>query len=216
MAQKRNFWLNTITLAVLLAGSLFNAAPAAAAVIPVTDGSNPQIASSVSSILPISEFSSAVEDGQDIIRGVYVDNVMALRVVQQPATNANYVSSISGVATQFKAAEKYGTIGLLAHNFAAGSFFTDIQVGDVINTIYGNGDISQYKVSKIVRYQALSPESASSNFVDLVSGEKLTAAKLFEKVYKGDRHLVLQTCIAKDNEASWGRLFILADPVEKE
>jgi hypothetical protein len=35
---------------------------------------------------------------------------------------------------------------------------------------------------------------------------------MFKRVYFGDRHLTFQTCIAKDGEASWGRLFVIAVP----
>lgn len=182
--------------------------------IPVTEGAsdNPS-AIQTASILPMAEFANAVKDGEDLVRGIYVEDVMALRVVQQPAGNAGFVSAITGVATQFKLAEKYGTVGLLAHNYAAGSLFSNIVLGDVINTIHGTGDIEQYKVTSIVSFQALSPNSPTSSFIDLDTGDKLSAGKLFEKIYKGEPHLVLQTCIARDNEDSWGRMFIVAEPI---
>lgn len=217
MVQKRNFWFNISALVVILTLSVFPFAQTASAAIPVTAGnSDSQSGTQNSSILSMSDFTTAVQDGEDIIRGVYVDDVMALRVVQQPSGKAGFVSSIVGIATQFKMAEQYGTVGLLAHNFASGSLFPDVKEDAVINIIYGNGKVNNYKVTSIVMFQALSPNSATSSFVDLGSGEKLSAGKLFEKIYKGTPHLVLQTCIAKDNEASWGRLFIIAEPVVEE
>jgi hypothetical protein len=76
--------------------------------------------------------------------------------------------------------------------------------------------VSGYKVTSIVKFQALSPNSPSSKFVDLSTGDTLSASTLFKQVYGGDPHLVLQTCIAQDNEPSWGRMFVIAEPVEAE
>jgi phage tail protein X len=41
----------------------------------------------------------------------------------------------------------------------------------------------------------------------------LTATDLFNHVYATGDRLVLQTCIANHGQASWGRLFIIAQPV---
>ncbi|MFN3491076.1 MAG: hypothetical protein ACK40V_02555, partial [Anaerolineales bacterium] len=58
-----------------------------------------------------------------------------------------------------------------------------------------------------------SPLSPYSNFIDLETEEFLTAEGLFNKVYRGDFHVTLQTCIEKDGSLSWGRLFIVAKPL---
>jgi hypothetical protein len=36
---------------------------------------------------------------------------------------------------------------------------------------------------------------------------------VFTKIYAVKDRLVLQTCIAKDGIDSWGRLFVIAEPV---
>jgi hypothetical protein len=214
MVQKRFFWFYIITLLVIATASVFPVSQAVAPVIPVTDSSNPLPTTNNSDLLPMADFITAVSDGAELVRGVYVDNVMALRVVQQPAGKAGYVSSIAGVATQFKMAEKYGTIGLLAHNFAAGSNFPQIEMNQIVHVVYGDGKTSDFKVKTIMEFQALSPDSVTSSFLNLATNEKLSAARLFETIYKGTPHLVLQTCIAKGNESSWGRMFIIAEPVD--
>ncbi|HRJ74870.1 MAG TPA: hypothetical protein PLX90_02685, partial [Anaerolineales bacterium] len=55
-----------------------------------------------------------------------------------------------------------------------------------------------------------------SNFIDLNTQEFLTAEGLFNKVYRGDFHVTLQTCIEKDGDLSWGRLFIIAKPISEK
>jgi hypothetical protein len=218
MAQKRSLWLNLITLLAIIAASVFPITQVSA-FIPVTEGnSTSPSTSTTTSIQPMSDFVNTVEDGGTTLRGVYVNNVMALRVVQQPAGNAGFVSAINGVTTQFKLAEKYGTIGLLAHNTSSGSLFSKINQNDIVQTIYGDGKVNQFKVTTIYKFRALTPNSASSNFTDLSTGDKLSASALFDKIYKnqaGKNHLVLQTCIAQDNESSWGRMFIIAEPVDQ-
>lgn len=171
-------------------------------------------ANSKPSIMALKDFTAAIKDGKAVVRGVYVPDVMAFRVVQQPENQNGYVSGIQSVVTQFKMASDYGTIGLLAHNFAAGAEFSKISVDSMVNVIYGDGTLKVFKVTKIAQYQALQPNSTSSNFLDLATNEKLSSGSLFKAMYGGKPHLTLQTCIAKDNLGSWGRLFIIAEPVE--
>jgi len=164
--------------------------------------------------LSISEFVENIADGQSgSIRGVYATGLFALRVVQQPAGNAAFVSTEEDAVTQFSLAQNYNSIGLLAHNTAAGQYFFNLMYGDIIEVVYGDGDIDLYKVEEIRKYQALSPYSSSSNFTDLLTGETFSAANVFYQMYSGDHHLTLQTCIQKDGIDAWGRLFIIAYPL---
>ncbi len=209
MADRKINFLIIFTLVFMVVSSVFPFSTANAAIIPVTaDGETNTSGFSVS----YTEFSKSVRDGEDQVRGVYVKDTLALRVMQQPAGKDAFVSSVAGVATQFRMAEQFGTIGLLAHNFAGGSTFSDVEVNDEIYVLYGSEKTEKFIVEKILSYQALSPNSPASNFKDLVTGEVVSASTLFEMVYKGDPHLVMQTCIAQDNELSWGRLFIIAVP----
>lgn len=164
--------------------------------------------------LSISEFVANISDGQgESVRGVYATGLFALQVVQQPSGNAGYVSAEEDVATQFSMAKKYDSIGLLAHNNAAGQYFYNLTYGNIVEVVYGDGNIDLYKVEAIYEFQALSPSSTSSSFKDLVSGETFSAANVFYKMYSGDPHLTLQTCIQKDGINTWGRLFIIAYPL---
>lgn len=158
-------------------------------------------------------FAETVADGSTAVRGVYAGSILALPVIQQPADDWGYVSPQPGVVTQFGMASWYGVAGLLAHNYAAGQLFFDLKVGDDVYLVAGDGGRTHYRVSALLRYQALEPTSPASNFVDLETGQQFSAVDVFMRVYTGSPHLTFQTCIAANGEGSWGRLFVIAEPV---
>lgn len=160
-------------------------------------------------------FVAQIKNGnpQQIV-GVYIENVLALRVMQQPPNDPNYVSSVKGIATQFLLAYQAPgqNIGLLAHNYLSGTLFFNIKVGNVAQLIYGDGRVEEYEVTDYREYQAITPDSPTSDFLDLTSGQKLSAGELFQNIYTGEHHLIFQTCINQDNISTWGRLFVLSFP----
>jgi len=160
-----------------------------------------------------SDFSESVQNGKaDVLRGVYVSNVLALPVVQQPSGNASYVSNNDAQATQFSMASKFGNVGLLAHNYLAGKHFPQLSVGQEVRLVYGDGRVEYFVVTEILRYQALQPNSPWSSFRNLDDSATLTSKQMFKRVYSGDRHVTFQTCIESDGTPSWGRLFVVAVP----
>jgi len=164
--------------------------------------------------LAISDFISTVADGATgVIRGIYSENKFSLQIVQQPSGQAGFVSTREGEITQFSMPNQYGITGLLAHNYLSGRHFFGLGIGDIVQLVYGDGEIKEYQIADIQRYQALQPDSPSSQFLDLETGEKLSATQLFKRVYMGNHHLTLQTCIQEGSEDSWGRLFIIAKPI---
>ena len=159
------------------------------------------------------DFRLSVQNGEaGVLSGVYVQNVLALPVVQQPAGYPYFVSDRDGEATQFGMASQYGNIGLLAHNTLSGTFFTRLSVGQYVRLVYGDGRVEDFVVASILRFQASDPESVKSSFRNLDQNETLSAGELFNRAYGGERHLVFQTCIEKNGDPSWGRLFIIALP----
>ena len=161
------------------------------------------------------DFSRIVQNGQkDIVRGVYVDDVLALPVAQQPSGNATYVSNNDSEVTQFGMAAQYGNIGLLAHNHKAGAAFSQLIPGQEVKLVYGDGHVETFLIKKVLKFQALQPTNPYSSFKNLVVDETLTAEQMFYRVYAGNHHLTFQTCIAADGESSWGRLFVIAVPKE--
>ena len=162
------------------------------------------------------DFSKTVQNGQaDVLRGVYVTNVLALPIIQQPSSNAGYVSDSDGLATQFSLAFKFGNIGLLAHNHLSGKNFMGLATGQEVCLVYGNGRVEYFVVREVLKYQALQPISSYSSFRSLDKDEVLSARQLFNRVYSGDRHVTFQTCIEANGNQSWGRLFVIAVPMEK-
>jgi hypothetical protein len=147
------------------------------------------------------------------LRGIYVMGAMALPVVQQPGDNAGYVSTSEQAVTQFGMVNQFGNIGLLAHNHLAGQNFFSLVPGQLIYLVYGNGEVSTFIITQILRYQAYEPYNPYSYFRNLDNGLEYSAEDVFRKVYMGDRHVTLQTCIAENGEASWGRLFVIAIPL---
>jgi len=162
----------------------------------------------------INSFITTVADGESgVIRGVYSENNFALQIIQQPSGQAGFVSTIEGVVTQFNMPSQYGIAGLLAHNYLSGRHFFGLGMGDIVQLVYGDGDVKDYQIVDIQRYQALQPDSPNSQFLDINTGKKISATQLFKRVYTGNHHLTLQTCIQKGSEDSWGRLFIIANPI---
>ena len=172
------------------------------------------LAAGSSPALPaFADFSKSVQNGKaNLLRGVYVSDVLALPVVQQPSNNASYVSNRDGEVTQFSMASQFGNIGLLAHNHLAGRSFPQLAAGQEVRLVYGNGKIETFVVTEVLKYQALKPNSPYSDFRSLDDGKTLNAEQMFKLVYFGDKHVTFQTCIESNGNASWGRLFIIAIP----
>ena len=165
----------------------------------------------------LASFISSIQNGDaNTLRGVYADGMFALPVVQQPPSNAGYVSTTANTVTQFSLAAQYKNVGLLAHNYLSGQYFFQLTTGERVYLVYGDSHVQIFQITNIYRYQATDPYSTRSNFIDLETGENLTANQLFHKVYMGARHVTFQTCIANNGNSSWGRLFVIAEPVTNQ
>ena len=172
-----------------------------------------QALGNVVSLPSLADFSKSVQNGKaEVLRGVYVSDVMALPVIQQPSGNPGYVSNTDGEITQFGMASQYGNIGLLAHNHLSGESFSQLTIGQEIRLVYGDGKTQSFLITEILRFQALQPTSPYSSFRNLEKDETLTAEQMFKRVYLGDRHVTFQTCIEANGNSSWGRLFVMAVP----
>lgn len=167
------------------------------------------------SLISFADFNRSVQNGEaDLLRGVYVPNVLALPVVQQPEGKPYFVSNRDGQITQFSIASQYGNTGLLAHNTLSGRLFSQLAIGQEVRLVYGNGRIEHFVIAQILQFQALQPESVSSSFRNLDRNETLTAGQMFNRAYLGESRTVFQTCIAAEGNPSWGRLFVIAIPKE--
>lgn len=159
----------------------------------------------------LEQFVEQVANGEaDTLRGAYVPLMFALPVVQQPQGEKDYISPMSAALTEFDMARKAGGVGLLAHNYLAGRHFFLIRVGDPIFLVYGNRRVETFVVEDVRKYE----EMYDGTYKDLETLERYGIGELFQKMYGGPRHVTLQTCIEKDGDLNWGRLFIIAQPQE--
>jgi hypothetical protein len=159
-------------------------------------------------------FISSVSNGNaSQITGIYVEGALAYAVGNQPSGNGAYVTETPGEVTKFGLAAEYGTQAFLAHNYLAGSAFLTLSEGQIITLVYGDGSTADFVIQDVQRFQALSPDSTQSAFVNLADGKQLSASTLFHKMYNSDNSVVLQTCIANEGISTWGRLFIIAVPL---
>lgn len=186
-----------------------------AVALPVTGNitsSSPVSAAAPQALQSVDDFAASVNNGNSgQLVGVYVADIFALSVVQQPSGNAGYVSTSKNTLTQFGLASNYGSTGLLAHNYLSGKYFSSISSGKVITLVYGDGSKKNFTVSEVRQYQALTPSSVYSNFVNINDiSKQLSSTDVFLGTFGKSGALVLQTCISKNGESSWGRLFIIA------
>lgn len=154
------------------------------------------------------------QDKGNQLVGLIAPDHFNLAIIQQPTGRPDFVSNEPEVVTEFSLTKQYGSIGLLAHNHLAGAYFSSLKENDLIVLVSDNKKFSYYKIEKILSYQALSPNSPHSNFVNLNDSSRiLSALDLFMEIYTQEGSLVIQTCIAQGDEPSWGRLFIRAIPI---
>jgi hypothetical protein len=192
--------------------------------VPYSLPTNDPAAEFQNSFVSLEEFTAQVEDGTDFIRGLYVKDKFTLRVSQQPEGDFGYITLLSGEVSQFGLAEINGVIGLLGHVQLVGKDFSKVFEGQEMSVVFGNRKTKMFRVTEILRFQAYSPDSPYSDFIQvdrnnqIIGGTFVSANDLFLRIYTGNR-LVLQTCIDGNEEAAggetWGRLFIIAEPVDE-
>ena len=187
--------------------------------IPVTrsfagDGSRAKVLPAAAWSADFNNFRAAVTDGDSRqVTGVYVPSAFSYPVVQQPDGQINYVSDNPGVVTQFGAASSYGTIGLLAHNNLAGEAFYQMAVGETFFILYGDGRVSAYWIQAVRVFQALTPSSPFSQFIDQEHpNARLSSSQVFAQIYTHPDQVVLQTCLGRSGDPSWGRIFVIGTP----
>lgn len=89
------------------------------------------------------EFLKAVENGEsNVLHGVYIPDVLAFAIVQQPVGQAGYVSYNDNEITQFSMPSQFGNVGLLAHNELCGRYFSQLAVGQEVRLVYGDGKVN--------------------------------------------------------------------------
>jgi hypothetical protein len=188
--------------------------PSTSILPPVVSEVNAAPSVSIQPVFPgLGEFATTVLNGnpEDVV-GIFVEDLFALQVIQQPKDQPAFVSSDDNLITQFSMPKKYGVVGLLAHNYLSGKLFFDLITGDEVIVIYGDGHSDFYRVTGSERYQALNPLSPYSDFVNTSTPgtARLSSAALFSQIYTHPDSLIFQTCIDANGDSSWGRYFVTA------
>jgi hypothetical protein len=162
------------------------------------------------------ELRSALSHGSEgQIVGVYAPGNFALPVIQQPSSNPGFVSADPEAITQFSLATEYGTIGFLAHNTLSGAHFFDLEVGQTIALLYGDGSVKRYIIREQRSFQALTPSSPYSRFRETNgSTDEISSTDLFNQIYTEEGQLIFQTCLASHGVDNWGRYFVIAIPAD--
>jgi hypothetical protein len=95
-----------------------------------------------------------------------------------------------------------------------GQKFYEVEIGEYIAIIYGDGDVRRYEVTGIYQFQKLNLGSLTSDFIDLLTKEQVTSTQIFNRFYTGTDQVTLQTCLERDGQPSWGLTFFVAEPVQ--
>jgi hypothetical protein len=184
--------------------------------IPLTGFSAQPAASSAGQVfqLPASSPASHTSSSPSArIQQVEAVGLFTYPVVDQPGNSPGFVSNRPGTLTHFQLAQRYGTIGLMAHNTLAGAKFSSLEIGVEIRLQVQGRRPQSYWVTDIRQFQALAPLSPYSDFIDLQNGRRYSASGLFREIYGSGNDLVFQTCLEKNGDPSWGRLFVIASQV---
>jgi hypothetical protein len=205
---------NSFKKNLLIATLIFLLAPSKGPFVPITGTNSTDSTTDTAAVQTLAEFTAATKNGNSRqVVGLYAEDEFALPIVLQPNSNSSFVSREEEKVTYFSMTANYGSIGLVAHNDLAGKHFFDLQEGDQLILVYGDGHQNKYEISHIYALQALSPTSPYSKFTDPETPQNvMSVEEVFTQMYGKKGSLVLQTCIAKDGVDSWGRLFIVAEP----
>ncbi len=161
----------------------------------------------------LADFVDTVYNGKSKeIVGIYIEDKLAMPIVQQPEDDHAFISSRKDTLTQFALPADYGVIGVLAHNTEAGEAFYELELGDVVVVVYGNGATDRYEITNDEVWKAYNPQDAyNGTFESMSTRETLSLRDLFIQTYTKPDTLVFQTCYAQGSNLQWGRLFITAE-----
>ena len=160
----------------------------------------------------ISEFAFEISSNPSSasLSGIYVENILADRIVQQPIGNPGYVSNEEDTVTQFSMATHFGTIGILAHNTAAGAAFFELELDDVIYLVQSSGKLQSFIVKEIQEYQAIWPNNTYSDFFDLRDPSSLISAQTLFLIHTAGAEFSFFKPVSKTAGIRAGEGFLLS------
>lgn len=184
--------------------------------IPTTSEHKTSPTASVQPVNSLAQFIQDVTNGnKEAIVGVYSAYTLALPVINQPENQPAWLADEDGIVTNFSLAARAGSIGLLAHYEHSGKAFYQLTPDQSILIVYGDGQTKTYKVKNILYFQAKEPSRASTSFISMdLQNQEYSQEEVFDLVYRHPGRLVLQTCLVGQGSQTWGRMFVIAEPVE--
>jgi len=153
-----------------------------------------------------------IQDAQNALapKGNSVNQVSVIGKFSYPVVQSGNNPPSGNVIGQYNYASSKGNIGLLAHNFAAGSSFYALSNGDEVIITFSDGRTKTFVVNNVLRFQATDPNDYSKPFLD-PNGKKWSPQQVFNRAFKSNG-LTFQTCIENSGSATWGLLFVQAAP----
>ena len=157
---------------------------------------------------------------QILFMGIFMSEIIfpdlpPIKIVPQPNGKYSWVSNDSNSFTEFSVPKKlYDTQYFLAHNTKAGSHLNEIKIGDVIKFRESNaglGEHTERKVKEIRKFKALQPTNLKTPLVDLSTGKQYSVEDITKEMWTNNKQVVFQTCIEKEGDINWGRLFVIAE-----
>jgi hypothetical protein len=163
----------------------------------------------------LSDFIAQVKTNQPgILTGVYVPGILALWVLPSRANDPLHVTRQPVAVTNSCGISRCPSTGLLAHNSSSGALFFQLSPNQEVDMVFGDGSIQRYRITSIRHFQALSPLDPYSSFMDLdTRSAPLSSTDVFMQTFGVANRVVFQTCIAADGQPTWGRLFVIAEPM---
>lgn len=155
----------------------------------------------------LSVFIEKIRDNTINLRGLYAESIVELKIVQSPT---NTLSMKADEVLELSISEQLGNTILVAHNTLGGKNFKYLTLGQTIYTIKGNGSYEKSIIIEIAEFESLSNNLYKESSTGLI----FTDMQLVERFFFGNKHVLLQTCVEKDYNYGWGRLFIVAIPQE--
>ena len=143
-------------------------------------------------------------------KGSQVSMVSVAGKFSYPVVQSGNNPPSGNVIGQYAYAASKGNIGLLPHNYAAGSSFYVLNKGDEVIITFDNGSTKRFVVNNLLRFQATDPNDYSKPFID-GNGNTLSTRQVFNRAYKSNG-VTFQTCIENNGSTTWGLLFVQAVP----
>lgn len=145
-------------------------------------------------------------------------------IVQQPPGQEEYVDPNYDVITEFSELseeEEKQARWFLAHiQGKAGQEIAQLRQGMRIRFEMEGGEVQEYEIAGVVRYQATEPNSSTAPLIEVNENLETIGIPLSNRAVKrglfglANGGIILQTCIENGGNSSWGRIFVVAQPLE--